>query len=62
MKTVQDVVHQFYTAVGKQDYSAARRLLYDDLSFQGPLATFHEADSYSEALKKLSNVPESGGD
>jgi limonene-1,2-epoxide hydrolase len=56
MASAGDVVHRFRAAVGAQDFAAARKLLHDSLSFQGPLETFHKADDYVAALQKLSAI------
>ena len=51
-----DVVQGFMTAMGKGDFVAARSYLDDNLSFQGPIETFQEADPYLESLKKLHHI------
>jgi limonene-1,2-epoxide hydrolase len=56
MPSARDVVHRFHAAIGAKDFAAARRLLLDDLSFEGPLDTFHNADDYIAAIKKLSRI------
>src|SRR5215472_16386529 len=40
-------------ALGKGDFAAARKLVHDNLLFQGPIDTFHSSEPYFEALKKL---------
>jgi hypothetical protein len=45
-------------AVGKKDFSAARKLLQDNLEFRGPIDTFHKADDYLHAIQKLSAIVE----
>ena len=50
------IVQQFQQAVGKGDFTAARHLLHDNLSFRGPIDTFHEPEPYLEALKKLQPI------
>jgi len=40
-------------ALGKGDFAAARKLVHDNLLFQGPIDTFHSPEPYFEALKKL---------
>jgi hypothetical protein len=54
--SAEEIVKQFQSATGKKDYEAARKLLQDDLSFQGPLDTFHKADEYIEAIKRLGAI------
>ena len=51
-----NVIQQFQQAVGKGDLTAARQLLHDNLSFRGPIDTFHEPEPYLEALKKLQPI------
>jgi len=48
-----DVIQQFQQALGKGDFTAARQLLHDNLSFRGPLDTFQKPEPYLEAFKKL---------
>src|SRR5215469_4583830 len=50
------IVQQFQQALGKGDFTAARHLLHDNLSFRGPIDTFHEPEPYLEALKKLQPI------
>ena len=56
MTSAGEVVHRFHAAVGAKDFVAARKLLHDDLSFKGPIDTFHKADDYVEAIKKLAGI------
>ena len=51
-----DVVSEFFSAFGRGDTAAARRLLRDDLSFKGPLDTFNNADDYIKAISALASV------
>jgi limonene-1,2-epoxide hydrolase len=53
MTTALHVIQQFQQALGKGDFTAARHLLHHNLSFRGPLDTFHKPEPYLEALKKL---------
>jgi hypothetical protein len=53
-----DVLRTFMEAMAKGDFAAARKCLHADLSFQGPIDTFHQADSYIEAVKKLHAIVE----
>ena len=50
------VIQQFQQALGKGDFTAARHLLHDNLSFRGPIDTFHKPEPYLEALKKLQPI------
>lgn len=58
MQRPRDVVLAFQAAVGKGDFSAARKLVQDNLEFQGPFDTFHKADDYLHALQKLGSIVE----
>ena len=56
MATAQEIVEKFQAALGKKDFAEARKLLRDDLSFQGPLDKFDKADNYLEAVKRLASI------
>src|SRR5215469_2103738 len=51
-----NVIQHFQQALGKGDFTAARHLLHDNLSFRGPIDTFHKPEPYLEALKKLQPI------
>jgi hypothetical protein len=48
-----DVVIRFMSALSERDYASARRLLADNVTFEGPFDMFREPDSYLEALRGL---------
>jgi len=48
-----NVIQHFQQALGKGDFTAARQLLQDNLSFRGPIDTFQKPEPYLEALKRL---------
>lgn len=50
------IVEKYGKAWGSGDFKAARALLHDDLTFQGPLDTFHRADDYLAAIQKLGAI------
>jgi ketosteroid isomerase-like protein len=50
------VVEQYFAAFGRGDMAAARRLLWDDLSFRGPIDTFSKADDLIKALSALAPI------
>ncbi len=56
MATAQEVVEKFQAAIGKQDYAGARRLLQDDLTVEGPIESFHNADSYLDGVRRLAAI------
>lgn len=58
MAKAADIVQGFMGAMGKGDFVAARKFLDNNLSFQGPIETFHQADPYLESLKKLHHLVE----
>jgi len=58
MPTAAETVQRFKQYLGKGDVAQARRLLADDLSFQGPFDTFTSPEPYLEALGKLHHIVE----
>jgi len=56
MSNPLNVIPQFQQAIGKGDFTVARQLLEDNLSFRGPIDTFHKPEPYLEALKKLQPI------
>jgi ketosteroid isomerase-like protein len=57
-ETPKAIVERYHDAWAAKDFHAARALLHDDLSFQGPIDTFERADDYLEALKRLAAMVE----
>ena len=55
---VSDVVRAYHEALSARDFDGARRLLRDDLKFQGPFDTFTRADDYWTTLTRLWRVVE----
>src|SRR6516162_5762067 len=53
MANASKIVSDCQQALGKGDFAAARKLVHDNLLFQGPIDTFHSPEPYFEALKKL---------
>ncbi len=56
MANANKTVSDFQKALGKGDFAAARKLLHDNLSFHGPIDTFHSPEPYLESLKKLHHI------
>ena len=56
MSSASEVVESYRAALGRGDFGAARQLMKDDMSFQGPLDTFNTADQYLEASKRLAVI------
>lgn len=50
------VADKFFKAWTGGDFDTARGLLHDDLSFQGPIDSFDNADAYIGALQGLSQI------
>ena len=51
-----EIIESYQTALGKGDFATARKLMQDNMTFQGPLDTFNTADEYLESLKKLASI------
>ena len=56
MANAHKIVTDYQQAMSKGDFVAARKLLHDDLSFQGPIETFNRPEPYLESLKKLHHI------
>jgi hypothetical protein len=56
MNAAAQVAEKFFVAWTSRNFDGARELLHDDLSFQGPIDTFSDADSYVRALQGLSQI------
>jgi len=59
MARPKDVVLAYHKAADTKDFEKARQLLHDNLEFSGPFDTFHKADDYLHAIRKLSAIVES---
>jgi ketosteroid isomerase-like protein len=53
-----EVAQSFKAALGKGDVAAARKLMHDDMTFQGPLEAFSAPEPYLAALGKLASIVE----
>ena len=51
-----EVAEAFFGAWTGKDFDRARGLLHDDVSFEGPIDTFSDADSYLASLRQLSGI------
>ena len=58
MPKPKETVLAFQKAIEKKDFTAARKLVHDNLEFRGPLDTFHKADDYLHTIQKLSSIVE----
>jgi SnoaL-like domain len=54
--SASQIVESYRAALGSGDFAMARKLMQDDMTFQGPLDTFNKADDYLEATKKLASI------
>jgi ketosteroid isomerase-like protein len=50
------VAEDFFDAWTSKDFARARSLLHDNLSFEGPIESFSDADSYLASLRQLSQI------
>jgi hypothetical protein len=50
------VAEDFFDAWTSKDFERARGYLRDDLSFEGPIESFSDADSYLASLQQLSQI------
>ena len=41
--SANEIVESYQAALGKGDFATARKLMQDDMTFQGPLDTFNKA-------------------
>ena len=56
MSSAREIVEKYKAAMGQGDFTTARKLLHDDLVFEGPIDTFNKADDYIEANKRLAKI------
>jgi ketosteroid isomerase-like protein len=56
MSDAAQVAEAFFDAWTSGDFDRARELLHDDLSFEGPIDRFSDADSYLRAVQGLSQI------
>ena len=56
MSSARETVESYRAALGVGDFATARKLMQDDMSFQGPIDTLHQADDYLESLKRLASI------
>jgi ketosteroid isomerase-like protein len=50
------VAEGFFDAWTSKDFDRARSLLHDDLSFEGPIESFSDAESYMASVRQLSGI------
>jgi ketosteroid isomerase-like protein len=56
MTDAAQVAENFFAAWTRKDFARARELLHDDLSFDGPIDRFDNADAYLQSLQGLSQI------
>jgi ketosteroid isomerase-like protein len=56
MSEAARIAEAFFDAWTSKDLTRARQLVHDDLSFEGPIDTFSDADSYLQSLQGLSQI------
>ena len=56
MADAAQVAEEFFDAWTGKDFERARGYLHDDLSFEGPIDSFSDADSYLASLQQLSQI------
>lgn len=55
------VAEAFFDAWTGKNFSRARGLLHDDVSFEGPINSINDADSYLASLRQLSGIVQGAG-
>ena len=56
MSDAARVAEAFFDAWTSKDFTRARGLVHDDLSFEGPIDSFSDADSYLRSVQGLSQI------
>lgn len=56
MTDAASVAEGFFGAWTAKDFTRARELLHDDVTFQSPIDAFSDADSYLASLQQLSGI------
>jgi ketosteroid isomerase-like protein len=56
MADAAQAAESFFDAWTAKDFALARELLHDDVSFQGPIDAFSDADSYIASLQQVSGI------
>ena len=56
MSNARHIVEQFHGHFANKDWTRARELLHDELSFEGPIDRFSRADDYIQAVKRLDAI------
>ena len=56
MPGAAQVAEDFFDAWTGKDFERARALVHDDVSFEGPIDSFSDADSYLGSLRQLARI------
>jgi ketosteroid isomerase-like protein len=56
MPGAAQVAEDFFDAWTSKDFERARELVHDDVSFEGPIDSFSDADSYLASLRQLARI------
>jgi len=56
MSNVAEVAEGFFDAWTSKSFERARALLHDDVSFEGRIDSFSDADSYIASPRQLSGI------
>ena len=62
MADTRIIADKFFKAWTTGDFDTARSLLHDDVSFQGPIDSFNDADAYLGSLRGLSQIVKSANE
>jgi len=54
--SASQIVESYRAALGKGDFTTARNLMEDNMTFQGPIDTFNKADDYLQATRRLASI------
>jgi len=56
MPGTAQAAEDFFDAWTSKDFERARELVHDDVSFEGPIDSFSDADSYVASLRQLAHI------
>lgn len=56
MPDAAEIAEAFFDAWTTKDFARARALAHDDLSFEGPIDSFSDADAYLASLQQLGQI------
>jgi hypothetical protein len=56
MASARETVESYESALESGDFASARTFMQDDMTFTGPLDTFHTADEYLASRQRLAGI------